>query len=76
MQWQHGTYSVLPDGSLILEPFTSDGRQLISDPCENPKSSEYFRYNQTEIFKVGCSYFIERIRYPQLAKPFEYIRDI
>jgi len=66
MQWQHGTYSVLPDGSLILEPFTSDGRQLISDPCENPKNSEYFRYNQTEIYKRYLVYTDDFHNIPRL----------
>ncbi|KAL1959766.1 hypothetical protein VTO42DRAFT_1352 [Malbranchea cinnamomea] len=50
MQFQHGTYSIKSNGSLILTPFAEDGRQLISDPCKSNKA-EYYRYNQTEIFK-------------------------
>lgn len=33
MQWQHGTYSLPGNGSIILDPFAIDGRQLISSPC-------------------------------------------
>ncbi|KAL4957207.1 chaperone for protein-folding within the ER, fungal-domain-containing protein [Aspergillus filifer] len=47
MQWQHGTYIVNADGSLHLTPIASDGRQLLSDPCESSKGM-YTRYNQTE----------------------------
>ncbi|KAI1911695.1 Reversal of tor2 lethality [Ophidiomyces ophidiicola] len=50
MLFQHGTYSVEADGSLILTPIAVDGRQLISNPCKG-KNSEYFRFNQTETFK-------------------------
>ncbi|WEW59576.1 Reversal of tor2 lethality [Emydomyces testavorans] len=50
MQFQHGTYSVEADGSLVLTPFAVDGRQLVSNPCKG-KNSVYFRYNQTELFK-------------------------
>lgn len=51
MLWQHGTYSLEPNGSLVLKPFTSDGRQLLSRPCASDYAT-YTRYNQTEIFKV------------------------
>ncbi|KAL1992071.1 hypothetical protein VTN49DRAFT_4103 [Thermomyces lanuginosus] len=50
MQWQHGTYSVKSNGSLVLTPFASDGRQLFSDPCAGD-TSVYTRYNQTERFR-------------------------
>ncbi|KAK2734193.1 Reversal of tor2 lethality [Myotisia sp. PD_48] len=50
MQFQHGKYNIKSNGSLVLTPFADDGRQLISDPCKNDKSS-YYRYNQTEIFE-------------------------
>lgn len=48
--FQHGTYKVLPDNSLVLTPFAVDGRQLVSDPCKS-SSASYLRYNQTETFK-------------------------
>lgn len=54
MQWQHGTYSLQPNGSLVLVPFAVDGRQLLSSPCDGDYS-EYTRYNQTEVFRVGVS---------------------
>ncbi|KAL1976739.1 hypothetical protein VTN31DRAFT_3021 [Thermomyces dupontii] len=50
MLWQHGTYSVDSNGSLVLTPFASDGRQLLSDPCASD-TSVYSRYNQTERFR-------------------------
>ncbi|KAL9100861.1 MAG: hypothetical protein Q9187_009312 [Circinaria calcarea] len=50
MQFQHGTFSIAPNGSLTLNPFSVDGRQLLSDPCKY-KNSIYTRYNQTEVFE-------------------------
>lgn len=52
MQFQHGKYSVESNGSLVLTPFADDGRQLISDPCKS-LMSRYYRYNQTEVFRVS-----------------------
>lgn len=51
MQWQHGSYVLLANGSLILTPIAVDGRQLLSEPCRKGVGS-YTRYNQTEHFKV------------------------
>lgn len=51
MQWQHGTWEKLTNGSLVLTPFAPDGRQLMSDPCNLPNSI-YTRYNVTELFEV------------------------
>ena len=50
MQWQHGTFQKLSNGSLVLTPLAIDGRQLMSDPC-NSKSSAYSRYNHSELFQ-------------------------
>jgi hypothetical protein len=50
MQWQHGSYSLQPNGSLVLVPLAVDGRQLLSSPCDRDYS-EYTRYNQTEVFR-------------------------
>ncbi|RMZ90694.1 hypothetical protein DV736_g2063, partial [Chaetothyriales sp. CBS 134916] len=47
MQWQHGTYSVPGNGSIILEPFSVDGRQVMSSPCSYD-NSVYTRYDQPE----------------------------
>lgn len=52
MQWQHGAFVKNADGSLDLTPIMTDGRQLLSEPC-NGDHSIYTRYNQTETFKVG-----------------------
>ncbi|KAL1999411.1 hypothetical protein VTN02DRAFT_4541 [Thermoascus thermophilus] len=65
MQWQHGKFSVEPNGSLILRPFEVDGRQLLSDPCASDVSS-YTRYNQTEVFK----------RYEVLTDPFHNVKRL
>lgn len=51
IQWQHGKYQQASNGSLVLNPFEVDGRQLMSDPCNND-NSVYTRYHQQEIFKV------------------------
>jgi len=31
--WQHGTYTLNDDGSMTLNPFSSDGRIQVQDPC-------------------------------------------
>ncbi|USP73590.1 hypothetical protein yc1106_00864 [Curvularia clavata] len=49
IQWQHGKYEKLSNGSLVLTPIKVDGRQLFSDPCTY-KYSIYTRYNTTELF--------------------------
>lgn len=52
MQFQHGTYTLPDNGSIVLTPFAVDGRQLWSDPCANPTNAIYTRYNQSELYKV------------------------
>ena len=42
------------NGSLSLTPFGVDGRQLLSDPCNNDNAI-YTRYNQSELFKVALT---------------------
>ncbi|ODV94469.1 hypothetical protein PACTADRAFT_51302, partial [Pachysolen tannophilus NRRL Y-2460] len=49
--FQHGTYEILSNGSLTLTPFEVDGRQLLSEPCEDSGVSTYSRYNQTEDYE-------------------------
>lgn len=51
IQWQHGKFSKLTNGSLVLEPIKVDGRQVYSDPCSF-KNSIYTRYNTSELFEV------------------------
>src|SRR5271170_6717558 len=51
MQWQHGTYSLPGNGSILLQPFAVDGRQLMSSPCSYDQSV-YTRYEQLELYKV------------------------
>ncbi|WRT70362.1 uncharacterized protein IL334_007360 [Kwoniella shivajii] len=31
--WQHGTYTLEDDGSIVLNPFGPDGRVQVQDPC-------------------------------------------
>jgi len=50
MQWQHGTYSLPGNGSIVLQPFGVDGRQLQSSPCSYSESV-YIRYEQSEYMK-------------------------
>jgi hypothetical protein len=50
LQWQHGSFQKLTNGSLVLSPIAVDGRQLLSDPC-NYDTSIYTRYNQSELFQ-------------------------
>jgi hypothetical protein len=54
LQWQHGSYTILPNESLALQPILSDGRQLMSQPCLF-QTAIYSTYNQTELFKVRFS---------------------
>lgn len=84
MQFQHGTYSVESNGSLVLTPFADDGRQLISDRCMSVKSS-YYRFNQTELFKV-CQSGLPKLtsshadlssqRYEVLIDPFHNVKRL
>lgn len=51
LQYQHGTYTLPPNGSLVLHPIAIDGRQLLSDSCTF-KRAVYAKFNATEVFKV------------------------
>jgi hypothetical protein len=84
MQWQHGTYEKLSNGSLVLTPFAEDGRQLSSDPC-NFDSSIYTKYNQPEVFKVRHPPLhwldVQRLtsrdqKYEQLLDPYHNIQRL
>ncbi|KAJ5095058.1 hypothetical protein N7532_007349 [Penicillium argentinense] len=63
MQWQHGTYTVSADGSMVLHPIASDGRQLLSQPCVQD-TAFYTRYNNTEKFK-GFSVSVDAYNHVQ-----------
>jgi hypothetical protein len=55
--YQHGTYEILNNGSLVMTPIAVDGRQLLSDPCGYSETeSEYTRYVQPTWFK---SYYVQ-----------------
>ncbi|OAX78288.1 hypothetical protein ACJ72_07407 [Emergomyces africanus] len=62
LQFQHGTYKVEANGSLVLTPFSSDGRQLVSEPCV-AQHAAYYRYIQPELFQ----------RYEVLIDPFHKV---
>ncbi|SCU91792.1 LAFA_0F05842g1_1 [Lachancea sp. 'fantastica'] len=51
MIYQHGTYDLQDNGTLTLNPIAVDGRQLLSEPCQDNGTSVYSRYNQTEVYK-------------------------
>lgn len=51
MTFQHGHYKFYSNGSLVLNPINSDGRQLVSDPCKDNGVSTYSRYAQQEIMR-------------------------
>ena len=51
MQWQHGSFVKADNGSLLLTPIASDGRQLYSDPCIY-ETAVYMRYNMSQVFTV------------------------
>jgi hypothetical protein len=57
MQWQHGTYSLPGNGSILLQPIAVDGRQLVSSPCSYDQSV-YTRYEQPELFQVRSIHWI------------------
>ncbi|KAK9474779.1 chaperone for protein-folding within the ER, fungal-domain-containing protein [Dipodascopsis tothii] len=50
LQFQHGTYTLPSNGSIVLMPFAVDGRQLLSKPCSDDDSA-YSRYSQYEVYK-------------------------
>lgn len=62
IQWQHGSFQKLDNGSLVLDPIKVDGRQLYSDPCSF-KNAIYTRYNTSELFE----------RYEVLTDPYHKI---
>jgi len=55
VQWQHGTYALLPNGSMVLNPFASDGRQQVQDMCA-AKSNIIQQFNQTTLFQSWAIY--------------------
>ena len=50
LQWQHGTYTLPSNGSIVLIPIAVDGRQLTSTPCTYDNAL-YERYSQYELIK-------------------------
>ncbi|KAL6710952.1 Reversal of tor2 lethality [Coniothyrium glycines] len=62
IQWQHGSFQKLTNGSLVLSPIKVDGRQMYSDPCSF-KNSIYTRYNASELFE----------RYEVITDPYHKI---
>ncbi|KAG8846568.1 Reversal of tor2 lethality [Tulasnella sp. 330] len=50
VQWQHGTYQTLANGSMILNPFYTDGRQQVQDMCA-AQSNIIQQFNQTTLFQ-------------------------
>lgn len=58
--YQHGTYEMLLNGSVVLHPIAVDGRQLLSEPCgDSPDKLKYTRYYQPTWFKEILVYVLE-----------------
>ncbi|ODV92266.1 hypothetical protein CANCADRAFT_851 [Tortispora caseinolytica NRRL Y-17796] len=49
--FQHGTYEIASNYSLVLSPFQPDGRQLYSNPCTDAGFSVYMRYYQFLVYQ-------------------------
>jgi hypothetical protein len=49
VQFQHGTFELVANGSIILNPFYQDGRQQIQNPCA-AESNVLQQFNQTTLF--------------------------
>ena len=49
MQWQHGRYELVANGSIVLLPFAEDGRQQVQDPCA-AESNVLRQINVTTLF--------------------------
>ncbi|KAH7927671.1 hypothetical protein BV22DRAFT_1060629 [Leucogyrophana mollusca] len=54
MNWCHGTYDLLSNGSIIMTPF-GDGYQQIQDPCA-AQSNFIENYNDTEYYPLWNIY--------------------
>jgi len=46
--YQHGTFELLPNGSMVLTPFGSDGRMQLQDAC-GAVTNQIMLYNTTEL---------------------------
>jgi len=51
LQWQHGSFQALANGSIVLNPISSDGRQQVQDTC-SPVSNIIQQFNQTTLMKT------------------------
>jgi len=49
VQWQHGEYVLNANGSMVLNPYASDGRQQVQDMCA-AVSNVIQQFNQTTYF--------------------------
>lgn len=64
MQWQHGTYTLPENGSIVLQPIAVDGRELTSMPCQY-ENSIYARYYQPELME---EYTLETDKYHNVPR--------
>ncbi|KAN0063478.1 Reversal of tor2 lethality [Thecaphora frezii] len=49
--WQHGTYQVYDNGTLLLTPFSHEGCQLITSSCGTGSTTE-LAYEETEVWAM------------------------
>ncbi|PVF99950.1 hypothetical protein CPB86DRAFT_254476 [Serendipita vermifera] len=50
LQFQHGGFQLLNNGSIVLKPFAQDGRQQVQNPC-TAESNVLRQFNQTTLFQ-------------------------
>ncbi|GMM37171.1 Rot1 protein [Saccharomycopsis crataegensis] len=55
LQWEHGTYNI-SDGQINFQSIAVDGRQLLSDPCNDDGTSVYTRYSSNTSFSEYIVY--------------------
>jgi len=51
LQWQHGQYLALANGSIVMNPISSDGRQQVQDTC-SPVSNIIQQFNTTVLMST------------------------
>jgi len=51
LQWQHGMYQALANGSIVMNPISSDGRQQVQDTC-SPVSNIIQQFNHTVLMNT------------------------
>lgn len=72
LQWEHGTYTKQSNGTIVLDAIRVDGRQLLSDPCNDDGVSTYSRYSSNTSFSL---YYLNLDTYHGRYKLQLYLTD-